>query len=201
MVNILNASTEHTWNIEVLRLRTTQRLVKVGRIRRPISRVLCPSFAEASEGGGHSSGPCIAARFSRPTRTARAGDGPALASQGAPSLFGLAPGGACHAVPVTRSAVGSYRTLSPLPSGRGLPAVCFLWRFPWARARRALPAALSPWSPDFPRPPLRETATARPSDPPRTWSRRRRRSTTALVNRGGWGEKCGGVGTLAVRSR
>ena len=30
-------------------------------------------------------------------------------------LFGLAPGGACHAVPVARSAVGSYPTLSPLP--------------------------------------------------------------------------------------
>jgi hypothetical protein len=31
-------------------------------------------------------------------------------------------------------------------------AVCFLWRYPWARARRALPAAFSPWSPDFPPP-------------------------------------------------
>lgn len=35
--------------------------------------------------------------------------------KGAISLFGLAPGGACHAVPVARSAVRSYRTLSPLP--------------------------------------------------------------------------------------
>ncbi len=32
-----------------------------------------------------------------------------------PSLFGLAPGGACHAVPVARSAVRSYRTISTLP--------------------------------------------------------------------------------------
>jgi hypothetical protein len=31
-----------------------------------------------------------------------------------PSLFGLAPGGACLAIPVTRDAVRSYRTLSPL---------------------------------------------------------------------------------------
>src|SRR5690606_1567983 len=30
-------------------------------------------------------------------------------------LFGLAPGGVCRAVPVTRNAVRSYRTLSPLP--------------------------------------------------------------------------------------
>ena len=120
-------------------------------IRRPVSRVLSllrRSFA----GGDHSSRPRIAARLARPTRTARAGDGPTLASQGAPSLFGLAPGGACHAVPVTRNAVRSYRTLSPLPAQRTAKAVCFLWRYPWARARRALPAALSPWSPDFPRP-------------------------------------------------
>src|ERR1700746_4022610 len=37
-------------------------------------------------------------------------------SQGARSLFGLAPGGACHAGPVAGPAVRSYRTLSPLPS-------------------------------------------------------------------------------------
>src|SRR5580700_1902842 len=35
-----------------------------------------------------------------------------------PSLFGLAPGGACHAAAVTGSAVRSYRTLSPLPPAR-----------------------------------------------------------------------------------
>jgi hypothetical protein len=33
----------------------------------------------------------------------------------APSLFGLAPGGVCRAVLVTKNAVRSYRTLSPLP--------------------------------------------------------------------------------------
>ena len=43
------------------------------------------------------------------------GDGPAGLAADAISLFGLAPGGACRAVPVTRSAVGSYPTLSPLP--------------------------------------------------------------------------------------
>jgi len=32
-----------------------------------------------------------------------------------PSLFGLAPGGACRAVPVARTAVRSYRTISTLP--------------------------------------------------------------------------------------
>ncbi len=40
-------------------------------------------------------------------------------------------------------------TLGPAwrPASR---AVCFLWRYPWGRPRRALPAAISPWSPDFP---------------------------------------------------
>ncbi|AMY70197.1 hypothetical protein AKL17_2963 [Frigidibacter mobilis] len=33
-------------------------------------------------------------------------------------LFGIAPGGACRAVPVARSAVGSYPTVSPLPARR-----------------------------------------------------------------------------------
>ena len=37
-----------------------------------------------------------------------------------PSLFGLAPGGACHAGFVAEAAVRSYRTISPLP---GLAAV------------------------------------------------------------------------------
>ena len=32
-----------------------------------------------------------------------------------PSLFGLAPGGVCHAADVTAGAVRSYRTISPLP--------------------------------------------------------------------------------------
>ena len=35
------------------------------------------------------------------------------------SLFGLAPGGACRARPIAGSAVRSYRTFSPLPSGEG----------------------------------------------------------------------------------
>ncbi len=34
-------------------------------------------------------------------------------------LFGIAPGGACHAGPVARPAVGSYPTVSPLPSSLG----------------------------------------------------------------------------------
>ena len=36
--------------------------------------------------------------------------------RGASFLFGLAPGGACHAASIAGDAVRSYRTLSPLPS-------------------------------------------------------------------------------------
>ena len=70
-------------------------------------------------------------------------------------LFGLAPGGACHASGVAVRAVRSYRTLSPLPreieaKKPRRAAVYFLWRFPWGRPRRTLSGAVSPWSPDFP---------------------------------------------------
>ena len=65
-------------------------------------------------------------------------------------LRGLAGGGVYPATPVTRRAVRSYRTFSPLPvsgtrrSIRRQPerstsaapsAVCFLWHFPWHRCR------------------------------------------------------------------
>ena len=53
----------------------------------------------------------------------------------------------------------------PARARRPRAAVCFLWRYPWGHPRRALPAALSPWSPDFP--PRRRSAgaIARPSGP------------------------------------
>ncbi len=88
---------------------------------------------------GHSSGPPLAGRFSRPTRTARTGDGPTGANSGAPPLFGLAPGGACHAVPIAGSAVGSYPTLSPLPTAEaegGLLSVALSLRSPSAGVAR-----------------------------------------------------------------
>jgi hypothetical protein len=95
------------------------------------------------------------------------------------SLFGLAPGGACHAAPVTSGPVRSYRTLSPLP--------CF------AEASQGglLSVALSLGSPPVGvthrhvvvEPGLSSTpesaATARPSDRRGNWSRRAVRSTTS----------------------
>ena len=103
---------------------------------RPISRVLswtaiplgCTSPCTSSSLPGNTRGPRAAGwRTIRPV-----------------PLFGLAPGGVCRAVPVTRPAVRSYRTVSPLPA-LGKPsasAVCFLLHFPWARAPQALPGAI-----------------------------------------------------------
>jgi hypothetical protein len=63
-------------------------------------------------------------------------------------------------LPATRWALTPPFHPYPDPKAK---AVCFLWRYPWGRPRRALPAAMSSWSPDFPR--ARRPATARPSDP------------------------------------
>ena len=76
---------------------------------------------------------------------------------GPPLLFGLAPRGVYRAADIAVRAVGSYPTVSPLPSARaekirqrfglGLiidarsPAVYFLWHCPWpdAASRRSAP--------------------------------------------------------------
>jgi len=127
--------------------------------RRPVSRVL--------------SAPCGAGRpflWDVPRGTPRAtnpdsegGNSPA-SSPMLPSLFGLAPGGVCPAASVARSAVRSYRTISPLPAGADAlaRAVSFLWHFPWGHPRRLLAGTVFPWSPDFPLSP-EATAAVRPS--------------------------------------
>jgi len=45
------------------------------------------------------------------------GGAPVPAEPERPSLFGLAPGGACRAPFLAVGAVGSYPTVSPLPDG------------------------------------------------------------------------------------
>src|SRR4051812_30118859 len=99
---------------------------------------------------GHSSGTPVAERLARPTRAATRKHRCRL--PGVPPLFGLAPGGVCRAASVAGRAVGSYPTVSPLPSRRTGLAVCSLWHFPWGRPRRPLTGTVSPWSPDFPHP-------------------------------------------------
>jgi hypothetical protein len=64
-------------------------------------------------------------------------------------LFGLAPGGVCHAITVTSAAVRSYRTLSPLPRNNvrgGILSVALSVgsHLPGVTWHPAL------WSPDFP---------------------------------------------------
>ena len=59
-------------------------------------------------------------------------------------LFGLAPTGGYRATTVTSGAVGSYPTVSPLPSRtlRSFRAVSFLWPFPSPFGAQALPGSL-----------------------------------------------------------
>ena len=86
--------------------------------RRPVSRVLCRLRRDAAAipldrplpDGSRDLPGCLGPATALPPVRERTSD--------ATPLFGLAPGGACHAVPVTRSAVGSYPTLSPLPQAR-----------------------------------------------------------------------------------
>jgi len=107
-----------------------------------------------------------------------------------PPLFGLAPGGVYRAAPVAGGAVRSCRTLSPLPGGRSVPAVCFLWHCPWAlaeaSARRPLAGTVFPWSPDFPPAPDRSDASGRPATrhPVAVWGRAGRRVKRCAERRG-----------------
>ena len=98
--------------------------------------------------------PCDAPLATNPGDGAEPPLRPPVVSHGSrrPPLFGLAPDGVCPAAAVTRSAVRSYRTVSPLPAmtSRSVQAVCFLWHFPWGRPRRPLAGIVVPWSPDFP---------------------------------------------------
>ena len=81
--------------------------------RRSVSRVLSTPRAALD---GHSSGTDLTARLTRPTRAADRKYSHAHAfARRRPPLFGLAPGGVYPASPVTRAAVRSYRTVSPLP--------------------------------------------------------------------------------------
>src|ERR1700739_3950442 len=77
------------------------------------------AYKPGSVEGDHSSGTHVTVSLKRPTRK-RARIGAALCgacgTAWAASLFGLAPGGVYHAGPVTKAAVRSYRTVSPLPA-------------------------------------------------------------------------------------
>ncbi len=118
---------------------------------------------------GHSSGPSVAGRFSRPTRVS----GPATACRSCdrrdtPIWSCSRRGLPCRpGHPVRGGLLPHPFTLTPLRQ-RLRGAVCFLWRYPWGHPRRALPAALSPWSPDFP--PSFTACAVSEGDRPTVWS-------------------------------
>src|ERR1700742_1352996 len=63
-----------------------------------------------------------------PSLPAGSSNQPGVIARATRPLSGLASGGVCRAPSVTREAVRSYRTVSPLPTSRW--AVCFLWHCP-----------------------------------------------------------------------
>lgn len=112
---------------------------------------------------GHSSWPIVADRLQQPTRTSGA----------------VTPQASLHDIPIRscsrrglpcRLRCRRRGGLLPHPftlTGLERSAVCFLWHCPSGHPGRALPAAFSPWSPDFPR----QAETCR--DRPTVWRRHR----------------------------
>ncbi len=127
------------------------------RVRRPVSRVLF----RPKDGDDHSSGPAIADRFSRPTRTPRAVSPASRSPRDVPIRSCSRRGLPCRPCCQARGGLLPHPFTLPCPEGQ---AVCFLWRYPSGRPGRKLSAAISPWSPDFPRREQAPAATARPSD-------------------------------------
>ena len=104
-----------------------------------------PDSVSPVRGGGHFSGTDLAAGLERPTRK-----GIGAGRRHRPSLFGLSPGGVCPARPVTRPAVRSYRTVSPLPPPRRRAGGLFSVALSLASRPVAVNNHPDPWSPDFP---------------------------------------------------
>ncbi len=93
------------------------------RLERAISRILYPK-----RGHDHLSGMMVAHHLLQPTRELRTGRPKLYQRYSIVPLFGLAPGGVCHAFRVATKAVSSYLAISTLPRHAG--AVYFLWHFP-----------------------------------------------------------------------
>lgn len=151
------------------------------RIRRPVSRVLCRPLRDAAAIPLDRPSRAGSRDLPGPLKPATALPGSILADwPGAGSLFGLAPGGACHATSVTSGPVRSYRTLSPLPRPRprrsalcgAIPGVTPGGRYPPPCRRGARTfLELAP-------------ATARPSDPRRKLGNWRGESSKSLPIKG-----------------
>ena len=149
------------------RLVVVQDVIGSGGTRRPVSRVLCRPLTRTRR-------PFLwtahrwAVLATYPDGSGRRGPAPAAdcSVSGARRPYSvLLQAGLAMPPPLPETRCALTAPFHPYPPPRRR-AVCFLWRYPWGRPRRALPAAFSPWSPDFPPSPLRETATAQPSGPP-----------------------------------
>ena len=150
--------------------------------RRPVSRVLCrpgprartrrPFLWTASRDA------VLATNPDRSDR--RRSCPPLLTREGARPLFGLAPGGACHAVPLAGPPVRSYRTLSPLPSDEGglLSVALSLGSLPVGVTHRLVVV-----EPGLSSTGEKPAATARPSGPGAVWRSAARRSTAVNLGR------------------
>jgi len=119
----------------------------VGCARGPISRVLFPFGRRPFLWDAC----CHAPQATNPR--ASAGSGLRVAPRDAPirscSRWGLP----CHPCCQGRGALLPHPfDLAAIPDRvRDRAAVCFLLHCPWGHPRRALPATVDPWSPDFPR--------------------------------------------------
>ncbi len=120
----------------------------MGRMSRPLSRILCfPRVREVAN--IHLGHPSLGASSSY-LRTGRAASShPTTPAAGAGALA-LLPVGFTWPHVSPRTPVRSYRTLSPLPRWR--EAVCSLLHFPADRSGLLLATTVPMWSPDFPRP-------------------------------------------------
>ena len=108
---------------------------------------------------GHSSGRRVTTALVQPTRIAWAGE-PRAEARHDPYLALLLTG---LAVPPSLPKV-RWALTPPFHLCRVKHAADYsLWRFPSGLPGRALPAVISPWSPDFPRKPFPASATIRPS--------------------------------------
>lgn len=135
-----------------------------------------PGSVPSEDGDDHSSGPSIAGRFSRPTRTPRAVN-PAsqkrvLGPRDVPIRSCSRRGLPCRSCYQARGGLLPHPFTLPRVETQ---AVCFLWRSPSGHPGRALPAAFSPWSPDFPRRGPRIASWPR-RDRPTVWRGRDARS-------------------------
>ena len=122
--------------------------------RRPVSRVLCRFRADAETRRPFLwTGPCGTVLATNPDDSGLRQPYPLGSGRIVPIRSCSRRGLPCRPCRQVRGGLLPHPfTLAPRFT-HARRAVCFLWRCPWDRSRRALPAALSPWSPDFPPPP------------------------------------------------